>query len=135
MSDHALAFSDLESAAFKEMYPDEDDTRLLKRFQANWSKYHKSWDTNTKKDLLGFINNGDVKTNDTNRYPSGHKSWMKVELTWAHGSSCEHTTGSKNCQVLGFAQINSIKGPRWLVRSPTTGRYAKNLPRESVKAL
>ncbi|KAF5665807.1 hypothetical protein FCIRC_10389 [Fusarium circinatum] len=85
MSGHGLAFPDLESAAIKEQYPDPDDTRLLKRFQANWIKYNKFWDANTKKELLGLIKAGDVKTNETNRYgPSGHKFWKrKDELTWA----------------------------------------------------
>ncbi|KAG5750229.1 hypothetical protein H9Q70_007099 [Fusarium xylarioides] len=85
MSDHDLAFPDLESDAIKERYPDADDTRLLKRLQANWSKYHKYWDTDTKKELLKLINGGDVKTNDTNRCnASGHKFWNKKnELTWA----------------------------------------------------
>ncbi|KAG5799944.1 hypothetical protein H9Q69_001038 [Fusarium xylarioides] len=85
MSDHDLAFPDLESDAIKERYPDADDTRLLKRLQANWSKYHEYWDTDTKKQLLKLINGGDVKTNDTNRCnASGHKFWNKKnELTWA----------------------------------------------------
>ncbi|KAF5607350.1 uncharacterized protein FSUBG_5249 [Fusarium subglutinans] len=85
MSGHGLAFPDLESAAIKEQYPDPDDTRLLKRFQANWIKYNEYWDTDTKRELLGLISGGDVKTNETNRSgPSGHKFWKrKDELTWA----------------------------------------------------
>ncbi|KAF5695297.1 hypothetical protein FGLOB1_14050 [Fusarium globosum] len=85
MSDHDLSFLDLESAAIKEMYPEADDTRLLKRLQANWLKYHQYWDPKTKQDLLDLINRGDVRTNDTNRFnASGHKLWKKhVKLTWA----------------------------------------------------
>ncbi|KAF4961638.1 hypothetical protein FGADI_1 [Fusarium gaditjirri] len=85
MSDDGLAFPDLESATIKELYPHPDDTRLLQRLQANWSKYNAYWDTDTKKELLKLINRGDVKTNGTIREnPSGHKLWKKQgDVSWA----------------------------------------------------
>ncbi|KAF5714247.1 hypothetical protein FMUND_7577 [Fusarium mundagurra] len=84
MSDHGLAFPDLESKVIKEKYPDDDDSCLLKRLQNNWSNYQQYWDMKTKEELVGLINGGGVETNGTNRTnASGHKSWKKAELTWA----------------------------------------------------
>ncbi|EWG42916.1 hypothetical protein FVEG_04602 [Fusarium verticillioides 7600] len=74
MSNQAVNFPDLESAAIEDNYHNDDDMRLLKRLQGRWRKFHQHWDLATKQELLKLIDNGDIKTNPTNRtIPSGRK--------------------------------------------------------------